>query len=92
MITPEINVDLTPVFNKYPLCIKRLNIILCREETLVNTDTLSHCFLSIFPTPVHFFKLYCAEYHVYLRPNTVLDNAFLYQNNNVVADINLDIN
>ena len=38
------------------------------------------------------FKLYCAEYHVYLRPNTVLDKVFLYQNNNVVADINLDIN
>ena len=37
------------------------------------------------------FKLYCAEYHVYLRPNTVLEKAFLYQNNNVVADINFDI-
>jgi len=41
---------------------------------------------------MYFLKFYCAEYHVYLRPNPVLDKAFLYQNNNVVADINLDIN
>jgi len=88
MITREIIFYLTPIFNKCRLCIKRFNIILRREETLVNTDTLSHCFVSIFPTPMQFsFKLYCAEYHIYLRPKTVLDKAFLYQNNNVVADI-----
>jgi len=69
MITREIrsNFYLTPIFNKRPLCIKRFNILLCMEETLVNTDTLSHCFLLIFPTPMQFFKLYCAEYHVYLK-------------------------
>jgi len=55
MITREINFYLTPTFNKCPLCIKRFNIILRREETLSNTDTLSHCFLSIVPTPMHFF-------------------------------------
>jgi len=89
MITREINFYLTPIFNKCPLCIKRFNNIAHGG----NTDTLSHCFLSIFLTPMQFFfKLYCAEYHVYLCQNTVLDKAFLYQNNNVVADINLDTN
>ena len=66
MITRDINFYLTPIFNKCPLCIKRFNIILRREETLVNTDTLSHCFLrafpfisfvSIFPTPMQFFLI-----------------------------------
>jgi len=41
---------------------------------------------------MHFFKLYCAKYHVHLRPNTVLVKTFLYQNNNVVADTTLDTN